>query len=249
MFSSKKYKPKPNDTCPCGSDKKFKKCCTNNSKYLSKKSPAQRLLSPHNSINVYKEDYIEPELKNKLKGQQGGLCNVTRCQSPNDVNYCNEWNCNTYYCVDCAVDFTQHDKSWTMGYRFNCMVPHPLLCSQKEVEWFINHNNTFCCEVEKREDGYWFNDFGQWYKVPESKRKYITVIDSHPMDAGTHILLRPEYHHAHRVQDVIFTLGDEGLVWDNETYKATTLSSRLRLNRGEIFKASTGEIIKVDYAL
>ena len=241
MYGKKRYGR--NDFCPCGSRKKFKKCCLGKAQFSKTKHSDILKLRRINPMKTQPE----PVKENPMKGVKGGLCNVTRCQSPDNVFHCNQWNGNTYYCTNCAVEFTEHDRKWTQGYRFNEFVPHPLLCSQEEVKWFLEHNNTFMVPVELREDGYWFNDYNQWYRVPDTVRSSLVVIDAHPADPGAHVLLRPERFRGKKFIDVCFDISNTGLLWEGNVYAIDKANAKMSLLRGEIFVASKGIIQDVDF--
>lgn len=186
---------------------------------------------------------VEPV--NKLKGVQGGLCNVTACQSDHDVNYCNQWHRNLYYCLQCAIRFTKSDKDYKDGYRINQFVPHPILCSQEEVKWFLDKRNTFSVEVELRDDGYWFNDFGDWFKVPEEPRTRLMVFDTHPMDPGTVLITRPVYNKGKSHLDLNMAVSECGVVWNNEVYSDSDKRPRYITRANEAFVVSQGEMVRL----
>lgn len=241
-------KVRRNDTCPCGSKKKYKKC--HNGKPLSGTT-----LSPAQRLSKVKDAKVNEPVEEKVystKGIKGGLCNVSRCMSPVDVNYCNEWNGNTYYCLNCAIDFTLHDKEWTQGYRFNSFVPHPLLCDHKEITWFIEKGNTFTDEVRKTETGYDVYMDDTWHSVNDETYRTLIVTDGNLLNE-TKMLIRPEVR-GHSFEMLTFHgVPDEereltgGVVWEGKLYRLQHNNYEARVARSFTFDKRTDEVTRVVY--
>lgn len=51
-------------------------------------------------------DSLPPDWRGKKKGHYQGLCNVTACQSPNQVEYYNLYT-HAFYCAYCAHDINR----------------------------------------------------------------------------------------------------------------------------------------------